>query len=116
MHEVLQAPEPLTVQELALRLQVDLSTMSRQIAVVEGKGLLARAPTQEDARVHRVQPTESGLKEFHSMRTARHTVYQEILRDWPSEDQQHLAAILQRLNDSIQQYQSRVPKNDGSQN
>jgi len=105
LHEVLGSPEPLTIQALARRLHVDLSTMSRQIGAMERKGLVKRVPAADDPRAHWVTATPSGHRSFDSMRAARRAVYQEILRDWSRADQEQLAAALQRLNHSIREYQ-----------
>lgn len=112
LHEVLQAPERWTIQALAGRLHVDLSTMSRQIAAMERKGLVVRVPVEDGTRAHWVAATPSGHAAFDAMRSARQVVYREILQSWSPEDQAQLAVALQRLNQSIRQYQDRHRRRD----
>lgn len=107
LHEVLHTPEPVTIQALARRLHVDVSTMSRQIAAMTRKELVARVPLADSPRVHGVRATPLGYTAFDAMRAARQTVYREILREWSAADQAHLALALQRLNQSIRHYQDR---------
>ena len=107
LHEVLHTPEPVTIQALARRLHVDVSTMSRQIAAMKRKGLVTRMPASDNSRTHGVCATPDGYTAFDAMRAARQTVYREILRDWSGADQAQLARVLQRLNHSIRHYQDR---------
>jgi DNA-binding MarR family transcriptional regulator len=116
LHEVLRAPDPLTIQALARRLHVDLSTMSRQITAMERKALIDRVPAANDPRAHWVTATASGRRGFESMRAARQAVYQEILRDWSRADQEQLAVALQRLNQSIREFQEQGDARDAPAN
>ncbi len=115
LHEVLTEKEPFAVQQLALRLNVDLSTMSRQVATMESKGLLNPMQVTDDARSHRVQATPTGRQQFESMRDARRQVYGQILHEWSPQDQEQLAQVLQRFTDSIRQYQNRMHPHDRPQ-
>lgn len=112
LHEVLSHPDPLSVQHLATILKVDLSTMSRQIAAMESKGLLQRVLGSEDSRTHQVKATVDGQRRFESMREARRVVYQQILQDWSPEETQELALALERLNESVRKYQIQGSKNE----
>lgn len=107
LHEVLDTPEPVSIQALARRLHVDVSTMSRQIAAMNRKGLVVRVPIADSRRTHGVRATPLGHTAFDAMRAARQTVYGEILREWSCADQAHLAVALERLNQSIRHYQDR---------
>jgi DNA-binding MarR family transcriptional regulator len=107
LHEVQASPIPLSLQDLAERLKVDLSTISRQVSAMERKGLIERLTDQDDFRVHRVSATDSGVEAFHSMRRARHDLYKQILYDWDGQAVKTLAQELTRLNDSIRRYKRR---------
>lgn len=99
--------------ELAERLQVDLSTISRQIAAMEAKGLIERKPDVSDPRTVRVTLSDHGLFQWGIMRRARQETYQTILADWSSEDRQVLSRLIHKLNQSIRTYQNehRHPEN-----
>lgn len=112
LHEVLSHPEPLSVQDLATILKVDLSTMSRQIAVMESKGLLQRVLESDDSRTHQVRATPIGQTHFASMREARRGVYHQILQDWSADETKQLALALERLNESVRQYQVQGSNNE----
>ena len=108
LHELVAANRPLSVGELADRLKVDLSTMSRQVSAMDGKHLIARRPDPDGARVNVVCATPAGHEQYWAMREARRQTYEQILADWPSRDRAQLARLIQRLNESIRQYQTRT--------
>ncbi|PSR36442.1 MAG: MarR family transcriptional regulator [Sulfobacillus thermosulfidooxidans] len=106
LHEVLSHPDPPAVQDLAGELKVDLSTMSRQVSAMEAKGLLERVPEPHNSRVHRVQATQYGRDQFKLMKSARLEVYKDILDDWPEGERARLAYYLQKLSESVREYQN----------
>ncbi len=108
LYEVLHHRGPMGLQDLADRLQVDLSTLSRQVSAMEAKGLLQRHDAPNDSRIHLVAATQEGMLRFAAMRTARRDVYTEILDDWSEADRQRLADQLERLNEAIRQYKRRT--------
>ncbi len=105
LYEVLHHGGPWALQDLADRLQVDLSTLSRQASAMEAKGLLERHDAPNDSRVHLISATQEGTLRFEAMRTARRRVYSDILGDWQEDDRRRLADQLDRFNDAIRQYQ-----------
>lgn len=59
-----RAPSPLTIIELSARTLVPHSTLSRQVAAMERRGLLKRVPSAEDARAVRVVLTPRGRARY----------------------------------------------------
>lgn len=112
-YELLHCNNPCSMTELAERLQVDLSTISRQIAAMEAKGLIERKPDVSDPRTVRVTLSDHGLSQWQMMRQARQETYKAILADWSSEDRQVLSRLIHNLNQSIRTYQTghRQPEN-----
>lgn len=112
LHLMAEVGDPLALQEIASRLHVDLSTVSRQVSAMERKKLIRKHPDPNDFRVHRLTMTPYGVQQFHAMREARYTTYADILRDWPSTERDALANQLTRLNRAIRAYQNPDPHKD----
>jgi DNA-binding MarR family transcriptional regulator len=93
---------PQTVTALADRLNLDGSTVTRQVAVLERDGLVAREPDPRDGRSNHIAATPAGLKSVEQVRAARRDLYGRILDDWPEPDRAQLAAALGRLNEALQ--------------
>lgn len=88
---------PARVGEVAQRLGVDASTVSRRIRVLEERGLLARAGDPSDGRVARLALTGVGAEALGRLRAARHRLFAEVLADWPAAERDALAPLLARL-------------------
>lgn len=94
----ISAHEPLAINALAEKLMLNLSTASRQIAVLEGKAYIERFPDEHNGRISLVQLTNTGRAVLQKVKEARHKVYGEILKDWSPEELAGLEASLTRLN------------------
>ena len=89
------------VGRLAKRLLLDNSTMTRQIAALEQKGLVTRAADPSDRRVGLIAATEAGaaaMNEMLAMRLARVETY---LADWRPAERQVFGRLLARLNTAL---------------
>src|SRR4051794_1771721 len=64
LFELGQAPDDTDVAELRRTLELDAGYLSRLLARLEAKGLVARAPSPADARRRRVALTGRGRAEF----------------------------------------------------
>jgi len=78
--------------DLAEKLGLDKSTVSRQVTQMESIGLIQRVPDPQDGRA-RVQ----------QLRAARGRWFGEALEDWPAADVDTLAVLLKHLNESLSQ-------------
>ncbi|GAB3812179.1 MarR family transcriptional regulator [Micromonospora zhanjiangensis] len=92
---------PQNVSALAARLNLDGSTVTRQVTAMQRDGLITREPDPRDGRGTMVSPTAAGLSRMTAVRAARTRLYADILADWPAPDRTHLAALLTRLNNSL---------------
>ncbi len=89
----------LTQEELAQELDVNKSSVTRQVAMLEEKGYVYRMSDEGDRRVLRVYPTEKAL-------VLRERLYQ-VLRDWNAyltgdfteEERETLARLMQRVSE-----------------
>jgi DNA-binding MarR family transcriptional regulator len=87
--------------DVAETLGLHKSTMSRNIAVLERLGLVAREPSAEDARARILTITESGQASLDSAVSARRARVSSILGRWSAGDVRDLARLLGQLNDDL---------------
>ena len=92
---------PLNVSALAARLNLDGSTVTRQVSAMQRDGLIRREADPRDGRGTVVAPTAAGLRRMADVSTARREAYGEILATWSPADRADLAAMLGRLNDAL---------------
>ncbi|WP_241254387.1 MarR family transcriptional regulator [Brevibacillus sp. SYP-B805] len=94
----LEMQGPVGVKALADEFRLDISTVSRQTAALEAKGLVQRLPNPEDGRASLFQITDEGMRQLTETRTARKNRYSLLLKDWSDEDRRKLGGLLARLN------------------
>jgi DNA-binding MarR family transcriptional regulator len=87
--------------DVAETLGLHKSTMSRNIAVLERLGLVAREPSAEDARARILTITESGRVSLEAAVSARRARVSSILGRWSAGDVRDLARLLGQLNDDL---------------
>lgn len=97
----LDSAGPQNVSALAARLNLDGSTVTRQVSAMQRDGLIVRQPDPRDGRGTVVAPTVAGLQRMAAVRSARSRLYGEILADWPDADRRTLADLLSRLNGAL---------------
>lgn len=61
LFEVRRMGEP-SMQQVAEELGIDVTTFSRQVKGMEGKGMVTRRPAEKDRRVSLLSLTESGVR------------------------------------------------------
>ena len=89
---------PLRASDLVLRLGLDKSTVSRQVASLVALGLVDRTADPDDGRAQVLTPSAEGAARLARIREARRARWEEDLADWPAEDVATLGALLARLN------------------
>jgi DNA-binding MarR family transcriptional regulator len=87
--------------DVAETLGLHKSTMSRNIAVLERLGLVAREPSVEDARARILTITEPGRLSLDAAVTARRQRVSTTLSRWSAADVRDLARLLGQLNDDL---------------
>lgn len=92
---------PTGVNELARVLELDGSTVTRQIAVMESRGFVNRDPHPDDGRAWVITLTDDGLEEMSTIRTAREQRFVDYLHGWTDEDIVQLGVLLERFNHSL---------------
>ncbi|MEV4624081.1 MarR family transcriptional regulator [Asanoa sp. NPDC049573] len=97
----LEEAGPQNVSALAARLNLDGSTVTRQVSAMEREGLIDREPDPSDGRGTLVSATQAGLRRMGVVRAARAELYDGMLRDWSERDRTELATLLKRLNEAL---------------
>jgi DNA-binding MarR family transcriptional regulator len=100
----LAAEGPQNVSALAARLNLDGSTITRQVAAMQRDGLVSRAADPNDGRGTVVTATRTGLRRMEHVGAARRELYGRILEDWPEHDRRTLADLMRRLNESLDRH------------
>lgn len=92
---------PLAMGELARRTHMDPGATARQIAALEGKGLVRRYPSPQDGRVSLVEVTPGGdeVRVRLSAITNDHMV--QVLSGWSDRDQKSFARLLGKFVDDL---------------
>ncbi|GAB3068505.1 MarR family winged helix-turn-helix transcriptional regulator [Micromonospora schwarzwaldensis] len=97
----LDAAGPQNVSALAARLNLDGSTVTRQVSALQRDGLIARTPDPADGRGTVISATPAGLQRMAAVRAARTRLYGEMLAAWSADDRDTLAELLHRLNEAL---------------
>ncbi len=97
---------PLRAGELVIRLGLDKSTVSRQVAALVALGLVTRTPDPDDARAQMLAPSAEGSARLARIRSARRARWESDLADWPRADIASLATLLARFN-AVREHETR---------
>ncbi|MEV4972325.1 MarR family winged helix-turn-helix transcriptional regulator [Streptomyces scopuliridis] len=96
--------EPLRPSELANRLAVEASHVTRQVQQLAKSGYVTRVPDPEDGRAQRIQLTPAGREVVDRIRETSRRGMQAALADWSPQDLQQLAALFHRMVDDFLGY------------
>jgi DNA-binding MarR family transcriptional regulator len=77
---------------------LDKSGVSRQVALLERIGLIAREPDPDDGRAQRLVVTRVGQARLSEAKAARRRLVRQQLGQWPEADVATLAELLGRYN------------------
>jgi DNA-binding MarR family transcriptional regulator len=99
--DAVAARNSLALTDLAERFQLDVSTVSRQVTVLEAKGLVERWADPGDGRVCLLAITETGASQLQAARAVRHDFFAALLADWTDEERRAFGTALRRLNRAI---------------
>ncbi|BBA95650.1 putative marR family transcriptional regulator [Actinacidiphila reveromycinica] len=91
------AEGPLRASALAASVQSDLSTVSRQVAALVGRGLLERRADPVDGRASLLVVTDSGQAVIAEHEKARTAFFAEVVGDWSPEECGRFARMLERF-------------------
>lgn len=90
---------PTHLSDLVSLLHSDKSMVSRQISELERLGLIQRQHDPEDARVRLIQVSPLGAERLEQARRPHLDRLHRILADWPMEDIDKLARLLNEISE-----------------
>jgi DNA-binding MarR family transcriptional regulator len=105
----LSASDRLSIGALSAQLRVDMSTMSRNVTVLERNGYLLRARSAEDARVVHVRLTARGKRALESLRCEERDVLKEVYQRLPVSDRSGVLKALEALQSCLGESAGDVP-------
>jgi len=97
----LEAEDGLRPSDIAATLELDQSTVSRQLRQLADLGMISRRSDDDDGRASRIGLTEEGRAGLAAVRAARVAMLKEVFSSWEVQDQQTLLTLLDRLFDSL---------------
>jgi DNA-binding MarR family transcriptional regulator len=102
MHRLHEVGEAVRLSDLAALLELDLSTVSRQVRPLVAGGLVTRQPDPVDGRACLVSLSPRGRSVLDSVRQARREVLRDALVRWTTSDRAAIASALARLAGDLQ--------------
>ena len=94
---VVAAEGPLRASALASSVHSDLSTVSRQVAALVGRGLLERRADQLDGRASLLAVTGAGRAAIAEHDQGRQAFFDEVLTGWSTEELRQFARQMERF-------------------
>ena len=102
LHTV-QTEGPMRTSALAASVNSDLSTVSRQVTVLVGRGLLERRADQLDGRASLLAVTDAGRATIARHERGRQAFFDEVLTGWTIEEVRQFAQQMERFTASYDQ-------------
>ncbi|WP_329213350.1 MarR family transcriptional regulator [Streptomyces sp. NBC_01485] len=93
--------EPLRPGELAQRLGVEASHVTRTVQQLQKSGYVTRVPDPQDGRAQRIELTDTGRAAVDQVRDAGARGMQQALSDWSPEELRRLATLFHRMVDDF---------------
>ncbi|MFT4202253.1 MarR family winged helix-turn-helix transcriptional regulator [Gordonia sp. (in: high G+C Gram-positive bacteria)] len=92
---------PIPMSTLVQRLEIEKSTVTRQVDVLERLGLVARLPDPDDARARVVELTADGHRRIGEVFATAVPQWRERLSRWDPDDVRTLIDLMRRLERSL---------------
>jgi len=97
----LQQDGPQNVSALATALNLDGSTVTRQVTALQKDGLIERRRDPDDGRGTVIAATDTGLHQVDMVRQARRELYGSVLRAYSPDERRELARTLERFTAAL---------------
>ncbi|NUS54310.1 MAG: MarR family transcriptional regulator [Streptomycetaceae bacterium] len=113
----LEVDGPMGVKALAQAMQIDSSTVTRQVTPLVEQGYVDRVPNPDDGRAVLLRLSGLGAVRLHEVRHARIRLMAEMVGDWDTDDRERFTELLSRFNQAMARRQARAsnaPEADGS--
>jgi DNA-binding MarR family transcriptional regulator len=92
-----------SIGSLSASLRVDLSTMSRNVTVLERNGYLLRSRSDEDARIVHVGLTAKGKRALEDLRCDERDVLDDVYEKLPAAERPKVVKALEALRSCLEQ-------------
>lgn len=93
---------PVRLSDLAESVELDLSTVSRQMRDLVASGLMVKVPDPYDGRASLLSLSDRGAAVLEAVSEARRQVLAEAIADWTDGERAALASGLRRLGAGMQ--------------
>jgi DNA-binding MarR family transcriptional regulator len=97
-----EAPAPVRLSDLAASMELDLSTVSRQVRHLVDAGFVTRQSDPEDGRAALLTLSDRGRCVLEAVRRARREMLRQTLAGWGAGERSDLAASVTRLAADLQ--------------
>src|SRR3954471_1958713 len=101
---LLRESGPQNISAVAHRLNLDGSTVTRQVGAMHRDALVERSADPDDGRGTVIAATAEGLAQVDAVSLARRELYAVVLKDWTSDERRDLAIALERLTRDMDAY------------
>ncbi|WP_024793776.1 MarR family winged helix-turn-helix transcriptional regulator [Tomitella biformata] len=98
----LELADAMSLKELAVACRVDVSTINRQVGMLERKSLVERVKDPDGGVARKVRPTRLGLERLRADREISCDGVRKVVRDWPDERVGQLRQLLREFNGGIE--------------
>jgi DNA-binding MarR family transcriptional regulator len=96
---------PMTARELAEALQLEISTVTRQVGAMLRDDLVERVADPAGGAARRLRMTPTGATRLAADRDRHRTGLDKVISDWPDTDCAELYRLLRALNERIETVQ-----------
>ncbi len=93
--------ETLVQKELASRLRLEKSTVSRLVGMLEGRGWVERSRSQQDGRAVELRLTEAGRRTAEDIAEARREKFARVLEAIPEEERESVLESMRILEEAM---------------
>jgi DNA-binding MarR family transcriptional regulator len=98
-----------SIGSLSTELHVDLSTMSRNVTLLERNGYLLRARSAEDGRIVHVEITAKGKRALNTLRCEEREVLSDVYERLPPSERPKVLKALESLSTCLEKTQNGEP-------
>jgi DNA-binding MarR family transcriptional regulator len=93
----LESDGPMRASTLAASVHADLSTVSRQVTALVGRGLLERRADQRDGRACVLAVTDAGRAAIAEHEQGRQAFFDEVLAEWSADELRQFGQQMERF-------------------
>ncbi|GAA2464840.1 MarR family winged helix-turn-helix transcriptional regulator [Winogradskya humida] len=101
---LLKESGPQNISAVAHRLNLDGSTVTRQVGAMHRDALVERSADPDDGRGTVIAATAEGLAQVEAVSKARRELYDVVLKDWTGQERRDLATVLERFTRDMDSY------------